>query len=83
MVISSFLGLAAMAASRAGRMRGWSDGRTNYFLSFSRSPIAQHGRWDRMGWQMDEPKQLLHQKSVHSLVFLVVREIDRLKLINA
>ena len=30
------------------------------------------GGIDRMGWQMDEPRQLSQQNGVHTLLFLVI-----------
>ena len=35
------------------------------------------GGINRMGWQMDEPRQLSHQNGVHTLFFLVVGDIDQ------
>jgi len=84
MAISSFVtvtGPAAMAASRADRVRGWSDGRGQIvgfpFLACSFPFLARPldsvgGGIDRMGWQTDEAKQLSYQNDVHTLFFLVV-----------
>ena len=36
--------------------------------------LSHGGGIDRMGWQMDEPRQLSHQNDVHTLFFLVVEE---------